>query len=96
MLDSLLALAGSLVNALFGRALKEPAAGIIASVAVGAGFVLSMLSAALGFAFLAAGRVRDGLDADALAGAGWEGSCSEAAGDAGGAASWSAATGGAG
>ncbi|HNQ99503.1 MAG TPA: NADH-quinone oxidoreductase subunit L, partial [Trueperaceae bacterium] len=43
-LAPLLALAGALVNGLFGRNLKEPAPGIIASVAVAAGFVLSLIA----------------------------------------------------
>ncbi|HRN19264.1 MAG: NADH-quinone oxidoreductase subunit L [Trueperaceae bacterium] len=43
-LAPLLALVGSLINAFFGRSLKEPAPGIIASVAVGLGFVLSLLA----------------------------------------------------
>lgn len=43
-LAPLLALAGAFVNGLFGRNLKEPAPGIIASVAVAAGFVLSLIA----------------------------------------------------
>ncbi|MFO7545452.1 MAG: proton-conducting transporter membrane subunit, partial [Trueperaceae bacterium] len=43
-LAPLLALAGALVNGLFGRALKEPLPGIIASLAVAGGFVLSLLA----------------------------------------------------
>ncbi len=43
-LAPLLALAGALVNGLFGRNLKEPTPGIIASVAVAAGFVLSLIA----------------------------------------------------
>ncbi len=43
-LAPLLALLGSLVNAFFGRNLKEPLPGIIASVAVGLGFVLSAMA----------------------------------------------------
>ncbi len=39
-----LALAGSLINGLFGRELKEPAPGVIGSVAVGAGLVLSVIA----------------------------------------------------
>lgn len=74
-------------------------------MAVGGSMDSSVASSGLGgtgsgwgrtFGFLAAVRVRDGLGAEALAGAGWEGSRSEAAGDADGTASWPAATGGAG
>lgn len=43
-LAPLLALAGAFVNGLFGRNLKEPAPGIIASIAVAAGFVLSLIA----------------------------------------------------
>lgn len=43
-LAPLLALVGSLINAFFGRNMKEPTAGIVASVAVGVGFVLSFLA----------------------------------------------------
>ncbi len=43
-LAPLLALAGAFVNGLFGRSLKEPAPGIVGSVAVGAGFVLSLIA----------------------------------------------------
>ena len=43
-LAPLLALTGALVNGLFGRALKEPLPGIIASLAVAGGFVLSLLA----------------------------------------------------
>ncbi|MEJ2288963.1 MAG: hypothetical protein P8Y02_10035 [Deinococcales bacterium] len=43
-LAPLLALAGSLINAFFGRNLKEPAPGIIASLAVAGGFVLAVLA----------------------------------------------------
>jgi len=39
-----LALAGALVNGLFGRSLREPLPGIVASVAIGAGFALSALA----------------------------------------------------
>ena len=41
-LAPLLALVGSLINAFFGRSLKEPLPGIIASLAVAAGFVLAV------------------------------------------------------
>ncbi len=40
----LLALAGALVNGLFGRALKEPVPGILGSLTVAGGFVLSVLA----------------------------------------------------
>ncbi|MGL4609319.1 MAG: NADH-quinone oxidoreductase subunit L [Trueperaceae bacterium] len=40
----LLALIGAVINGFFGRALKEPAPGIIGSLAIGAGFVLSVLA----------------------------------------------------
>ncbi len=43
-LAPLLALVGSLINAFFGRSLKEPVPGIIASLAVAAGFVLAVLA----------------------------------------------------
>ena len=43
-LAPLIALVGALVNAFFGKNLKEPAPGIVGSVAVGAGFVLSLLA----------------------------------------------------
>ncbi len=43
-LAPVLALLGSLINGLFGRRLKEPLPGIIGSVAVGAGFVLSFIA----------------------------------------------------
>ncbi len=43
-LAPLLALVGSLINAFFGRSLKEPLPGIIASLAVAAGFVLAVLA----------------------------------------------------
>ncbi len=41
-LAPLVALAGAVVNGLFGRGLREPASGVIASAAVAAGFVLSL------------------------------------------------------
>ena len=40
----LLALIGALINGLFGRSLKEPVPGIIGTVAVGAGFLLSLVA----------------------------------------------------
>jgi NADH-quinone oxidoreductase subunit L len=40
----LLALIGAIINGFFGRALKEPAPGIVGSLAIGAGFVLSVLA----------------------------------------------------
>jgi len=43
-LAPLIALVGSLINAFFGKSLKEPLPGIIGSVAVGVGFVLSFLA----------------------------------------------------
>jgi NADH-quinone oxidoreductase subunit L len=43
-LAPLLALGGSLINAFFGRNLKEPVPGIIASLAVAGGFVLAVLA----------------------------------------------------
>ena len=43
-LAPLLALVGSLINAFFGRSLKEPVPGIIASLAVAGGFVLAVLA----------------------------------------------------
>ncbi len=43
-LAPLLALVGALVNGLFGRSLREPLPGYIASAAVGAGFALSLLA----------------------------------------------------
>ncbi len=43
-LAPLLALVGSLVNTFFGRSLKEPAPGVIASLMVAGGFVLSVLA----------------------------------------------------
>ncbi|HKI55890.1 MAG TPA: NADH-quinone oxidoreductase subunit L [Trueperaceae bacterium] len=43
-LAPLLALVGSLINAFFGRSLKEPAPGVIASLMVAGGFVLSVLA----------------------------------------------------
>ena len=43
-LAPLLALAGAVINGLFGRSLKEPLPGIIASVLVGAGFVLALIA----------------------------------------------------
>ena len=42
-LAPLVALVGSLVNGLFGRGLREPASGVVASAAVGVGFVLSLV-----------------------------------------------------
>ena len=43
-LAPLLALVGAVVNGLFGRSLKEPLPGVIATAAVGAGFVLSLIA----------------------------------------------------
>jgi NADH-quinone oxidoreductase subunit L len=43
-LAPLLALAGALVNGLFGRGLREPATGVVASLAVAAGFALSLVA----------------------------------------------------
>src|SRR5690625_7543707 len=43
-LAPLLALIGSLVNGLFGRSLREPLPGLIASAAVALGFLLSLVS----------------------------------------------------
>jgi NADH-quinone oxidoreductase subunit L len=40
----LLALIGAIINGLFGRALKEPVPGIIGTLAIGAGFILSLLA----------------------------------------------------
>ncbi len=40
----LLALIGAIINGLFGRALKEPLPGIIGSMTIGAGFLLSLLA----------------------------------------------------
>jgi NADH-quinone oxidoreductase subunit L len=40
----LLALIGAVINGLFGRVLKEPAPGIIGSIAIGIGFILSVLA----------------------------------------------------
>jgi NADH-quinone oxidoreductase subunit L len=40
----LLALIGAVINGLFGRALKEPLPGILGSIAIGAGFILSVLA----------------------------------------------------
>jgi NADH-quinone oxidoreductase subunit L len=48
----LLALIGALVNGLFGRAFREPLPGVIASVSVGIGFLLSIIA----FFALAAGE----------------------------------------
>jgi len=39
-----LALAGAVINGLFGRSLRGNAAGVVASLAVAAGFVLSALA----------------------------------------------------
>ncbi len=43
-LAPLLALAGALINGLAGRAMRAPRAGIVATAAVGAGFVLSLIA----------------------------------------------------
>jgi NADH-quinone oxidoreductase subunit L len=43
-LAPLLALVGALINGLFGRSLKEPLPGIIASATVGASFVLALIA----------------------------------------------------
>ena len=43
-LAPLLALVGSIINGLFGRSLKEPLPGIIASTVVGAAFVLALVA----------------------------------------------------
>jgi NADH-quinone oxidoreductase subunit L len=40
----LLALVGSLINAFFGKKLKEPLPGIIGSVAIGLGFILTLIA----------------------------------------------------
>ncbi len=40
----LLALIGALINGLFGRSLKEPVPGIIGTIAVGTGFLLSLIA----------------------------------------------------
>ena len=40
----LLALSGAIINGLFGRALKEPLPGIIGSLTIGAGFLLSLFA----------------------------------------------------
>jgi NADH-quinone oxidoreductase subunit L len=39
-----LALAGALINGLFGRSLKEPVPGVLATLTAGAGFVLSLIA----------------------------------------------------
>ncbi len=44
VLAPLIALVGALINGLAGRSIREPVTGIIASVAVGAGFVLALVS----------------------------------------------------
>ena len=43
-LAPLLALVGSIINGLFGRSLKEPLPGVLASTAVGAAFVLALVA----------------------------------------------------
>ena len=43
-LAPLVALVGALVNGLFGRGIREPASGVIASAAVAVGFVLSLVA----------------------------------------------------
>src|SRR5690606_10710820 len=43
-LAPLLALAGALVNGLFGRGLRDPVTGVVASLAVAAGFALSLVA----------------------------------------------------
>ena len=40
----LLALIGAIINGLFGPALKEPVPGIIGTLAIGTGFILSLLA----------------------------------------------------
>ena len=58
-LAPLLALAGAIINGLFGRSLRGNAPGVIASLAVAAGFVLSLI-AFLGVRAGGAVRVRFG------------------------------------